>query len=91
MKKSDILSHIVKETNITKAEAEEAMIAFLEAVKEGLKNGGKVTLTGFGSFSVVERKARMGRNPKTGEPVEIPESKTVKFTPAKALKEEVNV
>ncbi len=85
MKKADILSHMVDETNITKAEAEEAMTAFLDAVKEGLKDGGKVTLTGFGSFTVVERKARTGRNPKTGEPVEIPETRTVKFTPSDKL------
>ena len=90
MKKADIINKIVKATNLTKAEADEAMTAFTDAVKEGLKDGGKVTIIGFGSFSIVERKARMGRNPKTGEEIEIPASKTVKFKPAEKLKEEVN-
>ena len=51
----------------------------------------KVTIIGFGSFSIVERKARMGRNPQTGQEIEIPSKKTVKFNPAEKLKEEVNV
>ena len=54
MKKEDILIHIFEETGITKAEAEEAMHAFLDAIMKGLKKKAKVTLTGFGSFSVVE-------------------------------------
>lgn len=66
------------------------MTAFLDLVKEGLKNGEKVTIFGFGSFSVVERKARMGRNPRTGEEIEIPAAKTVKFKPAEKLKEVVS-
>ena len=91
MKKADIINKIVKATNLTKAEADEAMTAFMDAVKEGLKDGGKVTIIGFGSFSIVERKARMGRNPQTGQEIEIPAKKTVKFNPAEKLKEEVNV
>ena len=69
MKKADIINKIVKATNLTKAEADEAMTAFLGAVKEGLKDRERVTIIGFGSFSVVERKARMGRNPQTGEEI----------------------
>jgi len=91
MKKADIISKIVEATNLKKAEADEAMTAFMDAVKEGLKDGGKVTIIGFGSFSIVERKARMGRNPQTGQEIEIPAKKTVKFNPAEKLKEEVNV
>ena len=62
MKKADIISKIVKAMNLTKAEAGEAMTAFLDALKEGLKDGGKVTIIGFGSFSVTERQTRKGRN-----------------------------
>jgi len=89
MKKDDIISKMVEVTNLTKAEADKAMTAFLDSVKEGLKNGEKITIIGFGSFSVVERKARMGRNPQTGQEIEIPATKTVKFKPAEKLKEEV--
>jgi DNA-binding protein HU-beta len=90
MKKADIISKIVEATNLKRAEADEAITSFLDTVKEGLKNGEKITIIGFGSFSVVERKARMGRNPQTGEEIEIPAKKTVKFNPAVKLKEEVN-
>lgn len=90
MSKADIISRMADNADITKATAEKALNAFQDAVKEGLKNGERVSLIGFGSFSIYERKARMGRNPKTGEEIEIPESKTVKFTPAKTLKEEFN-
>ena len=90
MKKADIISKIVEATNLKRAEADEAITSFLDSIKEGLKNGEKITIIGFGSFSVVERKARMGRNPQTGEEIEIPAKKTVKFNPAVKLKEEVN-
>ena len=59
------------------------------SVRDGLKDGGKISLIGFGSFSVLERKARKGRNPKTGDEIEIPASKSVKFSPAKRLKEDI--
>ena len=89
MNRADIINKMVEATELTKAEADKAMTAFLDSVKEGLMNGEKITIMGFGSFSVVERKARMGRNLKTGQEIEIPASKTVKFIPSKALKEEV--
>ena len=90
MNKADIISKIVEATNLKRAEADEAITSFLDSIKEGLKNGEKITIIGFGSFSVVERKARMGRNPQTGQEIEIPAKKTVKFNPAVKLKEEVN-
>ncbi len=90
MNRADIINKMVDATELTKAEADKAMTAFLDSVKEGLMNGGKVTIIGFGSFSVFERKARMGRNPQTGEEIEIPASKTVKFKPAEKLKEVVS-
>ena len=90
MKKADIISRMAEGAGITKAQAEKAMDGFLEAVKDGLKDGGRVTFVGFGTFSVSERKARTGRNPKTGEVIQIPESRTVKFTPSEGLKKEFN-
>ena len=90
MNRADITNKIVEATNLTQAEAEEALTAFLNVVKDSLKNGEKVTLIGFGSFSVVDRKARTGRNPRTGEPIEIPAARAVKFKPAEKLKEVVS-
>jgi len=87
MKKADIISRMAEGAGITKAQAEKAMDGLLEAVKDGLKDGGKVAFMGFGTFLVVERKARQGRNPKTGEVIQIPESRAVKFTPSEKLKE----
>lgn len=67
-----------------------ALDAFLESIKEELGKGGKVTLVGFGNFEVTERAARMGRNPLTGESIEIKASKAPKFKAGKALKDAVN-
>ena len=67
-----------------------ALDAFLESIKEELGKGGKVTLVGFGNFEVAERAARMGRNPLTGESIEIKVSKAPKFKAGKALKDAVN-
>jgi DNA-binding protein HU-beta len=90
MKKADIISRMAEGAGITKAQAEKAMDGLLEAVKDGLKDGGRVAFIGFGTFSVAERKARAGRNPKTGEVIQIPESKTAKFTASEGLKKEFN-
>ncbi len=90
MNKADIISKMAEEADITRAAAERAYSAFLNAIREGLQQGDKITLIGFGSFFVSERKARRGRNPQTGEPLEIPASKAVKFSPAKGLKEAIS-
>ncbi len=90
MNKSEIIAKMAEEADITKPVADKALTAFQDAVRASLKNGKKVSLIGFGSFSVSERNARKGRNPQTGEEMEIPASKTVKFTPAKGLKETVS-
>ena len=90
MKKTDIISRMAEKAGITKTQADKAMDTFLASVKDGLKDGGKVTFIGFGTFSVVERKARQGRNPKTGEVIQIPESRKVKFTPSEGLKKAFN-
>ena len=71
----------------TLAQAEAAYENLFAIIDESLKNGVSVTVTGFGSFKVVKRNARKGRNPRTGKEIKIPASKTVKFTPSKALKE----
>ncbi|HQH72402.1 MAG TPA: HU family DNA-binding protein, partial [bacterium] len=71
MNKGELVEAIVKETHLTKADSEKALQATLEAITNALKEGDKVQITGFGTFSVRERKARKGRNPATGEEIEI--------------------
>ncbi|MBF0497215.1 MAG: HU family DNA-binding protein [Deltaproteobacteria bacterium] len=89
MKKEDLVSIISEKADITKKAAGEAVNAMIEGILSALSEGDAVSLTGFGSFKVVERAAREGRNPKTGEKIQIPASKAVKFTPGKTLKERV--
>ncbi len=89
MTKAELVSKIAGKANITKASAERSLNAFLDAVKVALTKDGKLTLTGFGAFSVETRKARKGRNPRTGAVIQIPASKVVKFRPGKNLKESV--
>ena len=88
MNKEDVISEVTK-TTCSKSEAGKALNAFLEAVKKALKKGDKVTLVGFGTFSVVKRSARMGRNPRTGKPLRIAAKKVPKFAAGKALKDAV--
>jgi DNA-binding protein HU-beta len=88
--KGELIDRAAKDVNITKSEASELLEAFLEGIKDALRKGDKVTIIGFGSFSISERKARKGRNPKTGEPIDIPASKAPKFTPSEALKKAIN-
>ena len=80
---------MVAKTTCSKAEAVKAVNAFLEAIKKTLKKGEKVTLVGFGTFSVAKRSARKGRNPQTGKPIKIAAKKVPKFTAGKALKASV--
>lgn len=90
MNKSELVSAISAKTELTKADTEKALKAFIEVVGEELKKGEKIQLVGFGTFEVIERKARTGRNPSTGKEMKIPASKAPKFKPGKALKETVN-
>jgi nucleoid DNA-binding protein len=85
MNKGDIVSEVAKVT-CSKAEAEKAVNVILESFKKALKKGDKVTLVGFGTFSVAKRSARMGRNPQNGNPIKIAAKKVPKFTAGKALK-----
>jgi DNA-binding protein HU-beta len=88
MNKEDLINEVTK-TTCSKAEAGKALNAFLEAVKKALKKGEKVTLVGFGTFSVAKRSARVGRNPQTGKPIKIAAKKVPKFAAGKALKSAV--
>jgi len=85
MNKKDIINEVAKAT-CTKAEAGKAVDAFLEAIKKSLKKGNKVTIIGFGTFSVAKRAARKGRNPQTGKEIKIAAKKVPKFTAGKELK-----
>ncbi len=89
MTKADLVAKIAEKASISKADAERALNAFVEAVEATLVNEGKLTLTGFGTFAVEERKERTGRNPRTGQEIKIPATKVVKFRPGKLLKDAV--
>lgn len=89
MTKAELVAAIAKDTELTKADAERTLNAFLDNVQKTLKKEGKLTLTGFGTFEVVKRKKRKGRNPQTGEPITIKAHKVVKFKPGKNLREKV--
>jgi DNA-binding protein HU-beta len=89
MTKADLVSKIAGAGSITKAQAEKAVDGFVAAVSQALSSGEKVTLVGFGTFSVGSRSQREGRNPRTGEKIKIPASKVVKFKPGKSLSDKV--
>ena len=90
MNKTELIAAVAEKAEISKKDAEKAVKAFTDAVAEELAEGGKVQLVGFGNFEVSERPAREGRNPRTGETMTIAASKTPKFKPGKALKDEIN-
>lgn len=79
MNKAQLIDAIAEKAGLTKADSKKALEAFVATVGESLKGGEKVTLVGFGSFSVSERSARNGRNPKTGKMIQIAAKKVVKF------------
>ncbi len=87
MTKAELVEKVASDTGLSKADAGRALDAAFDNIKKTLKKGQKVTLVGFGTFSVSKRKARKGRNPQTGEEIKIPASKIPKFTPGKGLKE----
>ena len=90
MNKQELIEKIAEDTGLSKKDAERALNSFVENVKKALKKDQKVSLVGFGTFSVSNRKAREGRNPATGETIKIAASKTPKFKPGKPFKEELN-
>ena len=79
MNKSELVSAVAQKSGLTKVDAKKALDAVLESIGEELKNDGRVVLVGFGTFSVNERSARKGINPRTKEPIDIPAKKVVKF------------
>jgi DNA-binding protein HU-beta len=89
MNKEDLVKLVSEKTGITKKAAEQAQKAVIEGISSTLEKGDSISLVGFGSFKVVERAAREGWNPSTGEKMQILASKAVKFTPGKSLKERV--
>lgn len=89
MTKAELIAKVAGKAGMSKASAENALNSFIASVEEVLASQGKLTLTGFGTFEVQDRKARTGRNPRTGEEINIPASKVVKFRPGKLLKDAV--
>ena len=90
MNKTELVAAMAEQTNLSKKDVEAVLKAFIDVVAEELKKGEKVQLVGFGTFEVSERAAREGRNPQTGETMEIKASKTPKFKAGKALKDMMN-
>lgn len=87
MNKADLIRDIAARGEFSKADADAALKAVQGAIAAALTRGDKITLPGFGTFKVVETPARSGRNPATGEPIEIPAKRKVKFNPTQALKD----
>jgi DNA-binding protein HU-beta len=85
--KSELIEHIAKQADISKAAATRALEALIGGVKTTLKKGGSVSLVGFGTFTVTKRAARAGRNPRTGAAIKIKAAKVPKFRPGKGLKD----
>jgi DNA-binding protein HU-beta len=90
MNKAELISAVAEESGQTKADAERAVNAVIAVIKQTLKSGGDVRVVGFGTFSVADRAATTGRNPRTGEPIQIKASKMPKFKAGKELKDAVN-
>lgn len=90
MNKTELIDQISAGSDLSKADAGRALDAFIQAVKASLVQGEAVTLVGFGTFDVSERPARTGRNPRTGEAIEIAAARVPRFRPGKALKDAIN-
>ena len=90
MNKQELITNMSEKSNLTKKDTELALNAFMETVEETLGTGDKVQLVGWGTFLTRERAARIGRNPKTKEEIQIPASTVPVFKPGKAFKERVN-
>jgi len=88
--KNDLVANVADASDLSKADAAKAVEATFDAITSALAGGGEVRLVGFGTFSVAQRQASTGRNPRTGEAIQIPASKQPKFKAGKALKESVN-
>lgn len=89
MTKEELIEKVASTAGLSKADASRVLNTILDSIKAALKKGQKVTLVGFGNFSVSKRKARKGRNPRTGEAIKIPAGKVPRFSAGKALKDSV--
>ncbi|MDI6890805.1 MAG: HU family DNA-binding protein [Thermodesulfovibrionales bacterium] len=89
MTKAELIDKISSGAKLSKADAAKALDSTLNSIKGALKKGQKVTFVGFGTFSVVKRKSRKGRNPQTGDVISIPAAKVPKFTAGKTFKEAI--
>lgn len=90
MNKAELIEAIADKADLSKAAAGNALDAFIETVENTLKEGDSIALVGFGTFSIKDRAARSGRNPQTGEPMEIRASKVPSWKPGKLIKDAVN-
>ena len=90
MNKAELIDNMAASADISKAAAARALDAMLESITDSLKQSEQVALVGFGTFSVKERAARTGRNPQTGQPIEIAAARIPAFKPGKALKDALN-
>lgn len=90
MNKTELIDSIAGKSGLSKADAAKALDALIESVTEGLSNGDRIALVGFGSWSVEQRGARTGRNPRTGDAIQIPAKKVVKFKAGAGLSNAVN-
>ncbi len=90
MNKAELIKKVASETGLTKRTSGKAVDAVVSAISDCLARGEKVTLVGFGTFGVRQRKARRGRNPQTGATIQIPAKRVAKFLPGKSLKERVD-
>ena len=91
MNKNDLIAAISTSAGLSKTDATRTMESIIDTVSNALKRGEEVRIVGFGTFSVSHRKATTGRNPRTGESIQIPASRRPKFTVGKALKDAVNI
>ena len=89
MNKADLTARVARDTRMTKVKAARVIDSLLEHVMKSLKKGERASLVGFGTFTVTRRRARTGRNPQTGAPIQIPARRVVRFTAGKSLKSEI--
>ncbi len=89
MNKSELINEVARKTGLSRREAEVGVQSMLDLVSKEIAKGGKVTLTGFGTFDVGKRKARAGVNPRTGDPIKIPASKMPRFKPSRAMRDKI--
>ncbi|HKK59917.1 MAG TPA: HU family DNA-binding protein [Salinivirga sp.] len=90
MNKAQLIDAMASKSGLSKNDSKKALEAFVESVTDSLKSGDRIQLVGFGSFSVAERSARTGRNPRTGQEINIPAKKVVKFKAGNDLADEVS-